>query len=293
MSGAHNFEHLPLLLRYRGRARLRGGAKTNPQTLANKNARQAHSAALQRAAQALSGNWKQRQAQRQGQALPVIPNGIPDEERATANTDHRTTFITSGSIEIHAAECHVYQVPIPAELRQQADEFDLRIDVTLSYVAQPRRTRRNLRRYLSTWVDWKTSNLGEGLNDFRVRALKNAANDGEPLPGSTLPWTLHENPKWGVIRDHKRNSGTVQKDWAIVRSNALPDHFCIAVVGHQGWSHDPDTTARYALAVTFEIVEQEISIYDPLRTAVLELKTQIESEVETDVEIEVELSTDE
>lgn len=226
-------------------------------------------------------------------ALRSLGYGIPDEERATANTDHRTTFITSGSIEIHAAECHVYQVPIPAELRQQADEFDLRIDVTLSYVARPRRTRRNLRRYLSTWVDWKTSNLGEGLNDFRVRALKNAANDGEPLPGSTLPWTLHENPKWGVIRDHKRNSGTVQKDWAIVRSNALPDHFCIAVVGHQGWSHDPDTTARYALAVTFEIVGQEISIYDPLRTAVLELKTQIESEVETDVEIEVELSTDE
>lgn len=77
MSGAHNFEHLPLLLRYRGRARLRGGGETNPQTLANKNARQAHSAALQGAAQALSGNWKQRQAQRQGQALPVIPNGIP------------------------------------------------------------------------------------------------------------------------------------------------------------------------------------------------------------------------
>ncbi|MBS1032741.1 S8 family peptidase [Gluconobacter cerinus] len=226
-------------------------------------------------------------------ALRSFGYGIPDEERATANTDNRTTFITSGNTEIHAAECHVYQIPIPAELRQQADEFDVRIDVTLSYVAQPRRTRRNLRRYLSTWVDWKTSKLGEGLNDFRVRALKNEENNDEPLRGATLPWTLHESPKSGVIRGYKRNSGTVQKDWAIVRSNALPDHFCIAVVGHQGWSHDPDTTARYALAVTFEIAGQEISIYDPLRTAVLELQTQIESEIETNVEIEVELRADE
>lgn len=220
-------------------------------------------------------------------ALRCLGYGIPDGQRATANTDHRTTLITSGETEIHAAECHVYQVPIPPALRQQADEFDIRIDVTLSYVAQPRRTRRNLRRYLSTWVDWKTSNLGEGLNDFRVRALKDTTNDDEPLPGTTLPWTLHEKPQWGVIRDHKRNSGTVQKDWAVVRSNTLPDHFCISVVGHQGWSHDPDSAARYALAVTFEIMGGEITIYEALRAAVVDLQAQTD-EVETEVEIGVE-----
>ncbi|MDD1484082.1 S8 family peptidase [Burkholderia thailandensis] len=167
-------------------------------------------------------------------ALRCLGYGIPDEDRATSNTDHRTTLITSGETAIHAAECHIYQVPIPPELRQQADEFDIRIDVTLSYVAQPRRTRRHLRRYLSTWVDWKTSHLGEGLNDFRVRAMKDAVNDGEPLPGTSLPWALNEKPQFGFVRDFKRSSGTVQKDWAVVQSNTLPDHFCIAVVGH--WS---------------------------------------------------------
>lgn len=218
-------------------------------------------------------------------ALRCLGYGIPDGLRATANTDHRTTLITSGESEIHAAECHVYQVPIPSELRQQADEFDVRIDVTLSYVAQPRRTRRNLRRYLSTWVDWKSSKLGEGLNDFRLRALKDTANEEEPLPGSSLPWTLHEMPQWGLIRDHKRNSGTVQKDWAVVRSNALPDHFCIAVVGHQGWSHDPDSAARYVLAVTFEIQGGEIAIYEPLRAAIVELQAET-GEVEVEMEVE-------
>lgn len=218
-------------------------------------------------------------------AFRCLGFGVPDEARATMNTDHRTTFITSGDTEIHAGECQVYQVPIPAELRQQADEFDIRIDVTLSYVAQPRRTRRNLRRYLSTWVDWTASKLGEGLHDFRVRAMKDALHGEAPLPGSTLPWVLHDKPQHGLIRDFKRNSGTVQKDWAVVRSNSLPDHFCIAVVGHQGWSHDPDSTARYALAVSFEILGGEITIYDPLRAAIAELQAQTEVEIEAEVEV--------
>lgn len=219
-------------------------------------------------------------------AIRCLGYGIPDEGRATTNTDHRTTFITSGETVIHAGGCNIYQVPIPPELRQQADEYQIRIDVTLSYVAQPRRTRRKLRRYLSTWVDWKTSHLGEGLNDFRVRAMKDTTNDSEPLRGSALPWTLNENPKFGFIRGFKRNSGTVQKDWSVVQSNTLPDQFCIAVRGHQGWNHDPDSVARYVLAVTFEVLGGEISIYDSLRVAVGELQAQTEVEVEMEVEVE-------
>jgi hypothetical protein len=219
-------------------------------------------------------------------AVRCLGYGIPDEDRATSNTDHRTTLITAGESEIHARECHIYQVPIPRELRQQADEFEIRIDVTLSYVAQPRRTRRHLRRYLSTWVDWKASHLGEGLNDFRVRAMKDAVNDGDPLPGESLPWTLNEKPQFGFIRDFKRSSGTVQKDWAVVQSNTLPDHFCIAVVGHQGWSHDPDSVARYALAVTFEALGGRIELYEPLRAAIAELQAEA-GEIEQEVQLEV------
>ncbi len=232
---------------------------------------------------------KQQLLEEVSRVVRYIGYGIPDEAAATTNTDHRTTFITRGEALIHARECHIYQIPVPAPLRQQADEFDIRLEVTLSYVAQPRRTRRNLRRYLSTWVDWKSSKLGEGLNDFRVRALKEEENDGQPLPGSALPWTLHEKTDDGLIRNTKRNSGTVQKDWAVVKSNTLPDHFCIAVVGHPGWSHDPDSTARYALAVTFESLGQEIAIYEPLRTAVIELQAQIAAEVEVEAEAEIEV----
>lgn len=222
-----------------------------------------------------------------GEIIRWIGFGISDTERATTNTDHRTTLITSGTTPIHARECHVYQIPIPAELRRAGDEFDIRIDVTLSYAAQPRRTRRNLRRYLSTWVDWKSSKLGESLVSFRLRCLREEDQNAAAPDGSVLPWTLHEKDSDGLIRSARRNSGTVQKDWAVVKSNALPEHFCIAVVGHEGWNHDPDATAQYCLAVTLEIQGQEIAIYDPLRVAVEALEAEI-GEVEVEATIEVE-----
>jgi len=227
---------------------------------------------------------KQELLARLSQVIRWIGFGVPDEARATTNTNFRTTLITSGETAIRARECHIYQVPIPPQLRRPADEFEVRIDVTLSYVAQPRRTRRRLRRYLSTWVDWKSSKLGESLNTFRVRAMKGDDTDDVPLPGSVLPWALHENSNWGDIREARRNAGTVQKDWALVRSSDLPEHFCIAVVGHEGWSRDPDSTARYALAVTFDVQGEEVAIYEPLLLAVQELQSEVELEAEIEVE---------
>jgi hypothetical protein len=218
----------------------------------------------------------------------LIGYGLPDEQRATENTDYRTTFITAGEKSIRARECHIYQVPIPGELLRPADEYDIRVEVTLSYVAQPRRTRRNLRRYLSTWVDWKSSRLWEDINHFRARALKDEESEADAMAGEGIPWSLQERSDAGFIRDVRRNSGTVQKDWAVVKSNSLPAQFCIAVVGHAGWSHDPDSTARYALTVTLEILGQEIPIYEPLRTAVIELEAEVEAEVEAEAEIEID-----
>ncbi len=77
MPGQHNFEHLPLVLCDRGRAKLTGGAKPTPQTIANKNARQAHSDTLTASAQSLKANWQTLKAQSAEQGLPVIPEGIP------------------------------------------------------------------------------------------------------------------------------------------------------------------------------------------------------------------------
>src|ERR1019366_7067987 len=87
MPGQHNFEHLPLLLRYQGRARLTGGGKQSPQTRANRNARQAHSDSLRNASQGLSANWQERKAQRRSRSLAVLPEGIPILLQVDPNLD--------------------------------------------------------------------------------------------------------------------------------------------------------------------------------------------------------------
>lgn len=77
MATQHNFEHLPLLLRYQGTACLSGRGKSSPQTRANRNARAAHSESLRNAAQSVSAHWQEVLSQRQEQALPAISKGIP------------------------------------------------------------------------------------------------------------------------------------------------------------------------------------------------------------------------
>jgi hypothetical protein len=218
--------------------------------------------------------------------LRRIGFGIPDMDRATTNTDFRTTFISHKDRTIGPRECHIYQVPIPEALRRPADDFTIRVDVTLSYAAAPRRTRRSPRGYLATWLDWTSNRKGESLEAFLTRALK---SDDDPTQEgtSTLGWTIHTNPQWG-LPGVKRGAGTVQKDWAFVKSNALPEDICIAVRGHQGWSSDPDAIARYTLVASFEIVGQEIPIYEPLRTAVLDLQSEVEAEVESELELQID-----
>lgn len=215
--------------------------------------------------------------------LRRIGYGIPDIERATTNTDHRATFIAHRDRTIGPGDCHIYQVPIPPQMRGPADEYDIRVDVTLSYAAPPRRTRRSPKGYLATWLDWTNNRRGESLEAFLTRALKRDEAVTQQGEGQ-LGWVIHERSIWG-LPGVKRSVGTVQKDWAIIKSNALPEDLCIAVRGHQGWSQDPDSVATYTLAVTFEIVGQEIPIYEPLRTAVLELQSEVEAEMEAEQDV--------
>ena len=77
MPGTHNFEHLALLLRQQGRAKLHGDGDPTPQTLANRNARAAHSASLSASAQSLSISFQERRSERERQNLPSLPSGVP------------------------------------------------------------------------------------------------------------------------------------------------------------------------------------------------------------------------
>ncbi len=214
-------------------------------------------------------------------AIRKIGYGIPNLERAIRNTPNRITLFTSGERRIKARQAHVYQVQLPPELISQGEDIEILVEITLSYKAQPRRTRRNRRRYLSTWLDWDCSKRGEDPDAFLNRVLKeyDASEDAEKGE-KIFKWTLgKKKTNYGKVNGISRSAGTIQKDWTIVKSYDLREAFCIAVVGHEGWNNDPDASAPYSLVVSFEAVNVDVAVYSPM------VEAQISLEVETEVKV--------
>jgi hypothetical protein len=195
-------------------------------------------------------------------ALRQIGYGIPSVERALGNSPSRITLITKGIQMIKAREAHVYRVRIPERLLSQGDELEILLEITLSYKAQPRRTRRNRRKYLSTWLDWDCSKRGEDPEHFLQRILSDYDAFAHTDGGEGLfTWTLGKQNNHRTLRDVSRSAGTLQKDWAVVKSFELREAFCVAVIGHQGWNNDPEAQAPYSLVVSFEALGTEVPLY--------------------------------
>jgi hypothetical protein len=210
--------------------------------------------------------------------LRTIGFGIPDVIRATQNNEYRITFITDSKLEIGEGEAHIFRVPIPEELSTVGDDFNILVEITLSYAANPRRTRREVKSYLSTWLDWCCSRIGEDYDTFARRVFETGGSiddDGD------FEWVIGDAINRGFCDNFSRKNGTLQKDWTVIKSNQLSDAFCIAVRGHKGWGSF--FKAKYSLAVSFEAVDQDIPIYESIRS-------MIEVEVENE-EIQVQFQT--
>lgn len=223
--------------------------------------------------------WTQRlQPDKYASVLRTIGYGIPDVNKAVANNQYRITLITENEVSIGTRDAHIYQIAIPQELREIGEDFEILIEVTLSYAAKPRRTRRTVKRYLSTWLEWESSNIGEDPEIFKQRIL----SEGHRIQDDGgFSWVIGSALNRGQAEDFSRRSGTLQKDWTVVKSHQLRNGFCIAVRGHEGWG--AAFKAKYALAVSFEAIHQDIAIYEPIRTAV---EIEVES---TEQEIEISL----
>lgn len=205
--------------------------------------------------------------------------GLPDVDKATTNNDYRATLVTTDSIEIGAGEAHIYPVYVPDALRNIGEDYNILVEITLSYSAKPRRTRRGVKGYMSTWLDWICSRIDESEETFKQRVFetdKSIQDDG------TFRWAVREQDNWGDFKGFNRKGQTLQKDWCIIKSGQLNNAFCVAVRGHKGWGSL--FKARYALAVSFEAVDQNIEIYERIR-----LSNQVQVNV-NNPEVRVEIN---
>jgi hypothetical protein len=211
--------------------------------------------------------------------LRHIGFGIPDFERAISSSDSSVTLL-SGELEtIGMREAHLYQIPIPETIREEAWERDIRIDVSMSYVALPRATRRQHRGYLSTWLDWVSKRQSESIEEFRNRILDLAQNDEDEglFADQDLPWTIRERSNWGEVAGVGRNYGTLQRDWCFLKGIDLPENLCFAVIGHKGWDKTGSKRAKYALGVSFECLGGGVDLYSPLHVAIEALQVTLQA----------------
>jgi hypothetical protein len=207
--------------------------------------------------------------------LRYMGYGIPNLDRAIDNTAFRITFTESGKIA--AKKAKIFSVKIPQELRKQGDAYDILIEVSLCYSAEPRRTRKNIRSYLSTWLTWDSSKLGQSAQSFQTDVLKEMVEGSldqeqqEPEDPHSIKWSIWSNSNWGKIKDVRRQASANQKDWTILKSFDLPNELSFAVIGHKGWKNDLQKEIPYSFVVSFEILNAEIEIYEIMQRVNIEV----------------------
>ena len=204
--------------------------------------------------------------------LRQIGYGIPALQRASSNASNRITYCTQASQGIKARQAHVYQIKLPEGAIATAPDLQLLIEVTLSYKARPARTRRGRSDYLSTWLHWEASQKGEPPTHFSQRTLKDYEATEEPAASEgSFRWTIGTRKRYdrssGALSRFSRSAGTLQKDWTQTNLTETGSHFCLAVIGHEGWDNSPDADAEYALVVSFETSETRFPLYSLFCTA--------------------------
>lgn len=212
--------------------------------------------------------------------IKALGYGIPDLRRATQNTKDRITFITNGTIP--PKQAHIFKIKIPNEVKRPGYNYDILVEVTLSYLANPRRTRKGTRSYLSSTADWESSKLGETRDMFRARITQEIDNENIARvdAGGGIDWKIKNRIDTGVA-GVRRQDNSLQKDWAIIKSNQMPDEFCIAVIGRKGWDVKISKEIPYALTISFEVLQQEneLDLYQNIQAVNIELdapQTQLE-----------------
>ncbi|WP_431215161.1 S8 family serine peptidase [Puia sp. P3] len=135
--------------------------------------------------------------------------GIPNIDRALNNHPKRITFIQNGHLSAKKAD--IYSINIPPELRGEAGNFSLLVEVTLAFTAKTRQTRKGAHSYLSSWLEWHSSKYNERFQSFRNRTIEYLEQEGEfdqgGEDGGAIRWVLRENPAW-ADNGINRNSST-------------------------------------------------------------------------------------
>jgi hypothetical protein len=206
--------------------------------------------------------------------------GFPNVDRALNNAPSRITFIQDGKVFPKTAD--IYRIKVPEELRGEGKEFRILTEITLSFTARTRLTRKGSHSYLANWLEWQASKHNESFRSFRNRTIEFLETGEAPAPldegADVIKWVLRENPAWSE-NGINRNNSTLQKSWTVIEPQQFSDEFSIAIIGHLGWDKNLMNGIDYALCVSFEAIGSEINIYEVMAQAQIEIEPELEIEV--------------
>ncbi|MBR2649862.1 MAG: S8 family peptidase [Sediminibacterium sp.] len=209
--------------------------------------------------------------------------GIPDVNRALNNTQSRITFIQNGKLGPKKAD--IYRLKIPEELRGEGNEFRILVEVTLTFTAKTRLTRKGSHSYLSNWLEWQSSKYNESFNSFRNRTIEYLETDEDVIEAgaidevvNSIKWIIRENPAW-TENGINRNNSTAQKSWTLIEPQQFAEEFSVAVIGHFGWDKNLENETNYALCVSFELLDAQMNVYNIMAEAQVEIEPEQEIEL--------------
>ncbi|MBN8666551.1 MAG: S8 family peptidase [Chitinophagales bacterium] len=209
--------------------------------------------------------------------------GVPDINRALNNSQTRITFIQDSKVGPKKAD--IYRLKIPEELRGEGKEFRILVEVTLTFTAKTRLTRKGSHSYLSNWLEWQSSKYNESFNSFRNRTIEYLETDEDVIEAgaidegvNSIKWIIRENPAW-TNNEINRNNSTAQKSWTLIEPQQFAEEFSIAVIGHFGWDKNLENETNYALCVSFELLDAQMNIYNIMAEAQVEIEPEQEIEL--------------
>ncbi|GEJ47611.1 S8 family peptidase [Chryseobacterium sp. ON_d1] len=207
--------------------------------------------------------------------------GVPDLNRALNNTSNRITFIQNGKVKPKNAD--IYKLNIPTELRGEGKNYKILVEVTLTFTAKTRLTRKGSHSYLSNWLEWQSSKYNERFVSFRTRTIEYLQLDdltvnqnGVDEGLNSIRWCLRENPAYSK-NEINRNNSTAQKSWAIIEPHQFAEEFSISVIGHVGWDRNLDNETQYSICVSFESIGTELELYKLLSEAQVIVEQEVEN----------------
>ncbi len=223
--------------------------------------------------------------------LRICGYGVPNYERAVWSATNRVNLIIEDEMQpfvkdkssIKTNEMHIHQIPWPSEVLMALEDRLVKMRVTLSYYVEPGPGEigwKDKYRYPSCMLQFDVNNPQEDEMNFRKR-LSLAERVDKNDKGNTK----NDSNRW-LIGSNARSSGSIHSDIWEGTASDLSQSNLIAIYPKTGWwklrTHLKkfNSKIRYSLIVSIESPEQDIDLYTPIKT---QLVNMIQSEITNEV----------